>query len=212
MSVIMIMKTRRFLRGSWCSVLAVLLLSLCAAVSARALEAGDEAVDFEVQTLEGKVLSLSEYAGKLVVLEWTHYGCPFVGKLYKSGKIPELQREVTDQGVVWLVVASGYSANVEKLKSHEFAKLRKVDGVLLDTDGALAKAYGTRTSPHFFVIGSDSKIAFEGAPDDNRSPSVESALEGRNYLAEAIEAALVGKVPAVRSAKPYGCAVKYPDN
>lgn len=194
-------------RGVWAS-----LLLLLAVAPVFGLEAGDEAPDFEVRALDGEVRQLSDYAGKLVVLEWTHYGCPFVAKLYESGKIPKLQKKSSDRGVIWLVIASGLSADQEKLNSHEFAKLRKVDGVLLDPSGALAKAYGTRTAPHFYVIAPDGKIGFEGAADDNRSSSVETAMEGQDFLAAAIDAVLAGEQPEVQAAKPYGCAVKYAEH
>jgi len=196
-----------FRRSIWAS-----LLLLFAVSPAFALEAGDAAPDFKIRALDGEIRELSSYEGRPVVLEWTHYGCPFVGKLYKSGKIPELQEEASERGVVWLLVASGLSADLEKLKSHELAGLRTVDGVLLDPDGALAKAYGARTAPHFYVINSKGTIAFEGAADDNRSASLEKAMEGRNFLEEAIDAVLAAEEPAVRAAKPYGCAVKYSDN
>ena len=204
----MTVTTRQRSASYWRGVLAGMCL-LLATTPGFALEAGDDAPDFKVRSLDGEVRELSDYAGKTVVLEWTHYGCPFVGKLYKSGKIPQLQKASLERGVIWLVVASGVSADREKLNRHEFAGLRKVDGVLLDPQGDLAKAYGARTAPHFYVVAPGGKIAFEGAADDNRSPSVENALQGRNFLAEAIDATLAGVEPAVRAAKPYGCAVKY---
>lgn len=174
-----------------------------------AIEAGDAAPAFEAATLDGATCRSADYAGKVIVLEWTHYGCPFVGKLYESDKLPALQRRFAKRDVVWFTVASGLSADADLLANHEFAEKRHVEAVLLDTDGSLAKAFGARTAPHLYVIDSEGVIAYEGAVDDNRSTDLDQANQGRNYLAEALKAVLAGKRPEVAAAKPYGCAIKY---
>lgn len=175
---------------------------------ALAIEAGDAMPDFEIRDTAGIRYRSADLAGKVVVLEWTHYGCPFVGKLYKSGKLPGMQERFLQQGVVWLVVASGASAEMERLTKHEISSLQKAGAVLVDEDASLAKAFGARTAPHLFVFDRRGKLAFEGGVDDNRSPSLETAFQGRNFLEEALVAVLKGGVPEVTAAKPYGCAIK----
>ena len=54
----------------------------------------------------GKTVTLSDFTGKYVVLEWTNPGCPFVQKHYDSGNMPATQKDATGKGVVWLSVNS----------------------------------------------------------------------------------------------------------
>ncbi|HWY25952.1 MAG TPA: redoxin domain-containing protein, partial [Nevskia sp.] len=82
---------------------------LALAAAAQAAEApriGQPAPAFSAIDSNGKTVSLSDYPGKLVVLEWTNDGCPFVQHYYKRGAMQALQKEYTGKGVVWLTVIS----------------------------------------------------------------------------------------------------------
>ena len=48
----------------------------------------------------GKTVSLADYKGKHVVLEWVNPGCPFVQKHYDSGNMPATQKAAEAKGVV----------------------------------------------------------------------------------------------------------------
>src|SRR5208337_5010004 len=67
---------------------------------------GAPAPVFGAPDIAGKTVNLGDYAGKIVILEWTNDGCPFVGKHYNSGNMQALQRRYTGEGDVWLTVAS----------------------------------------------------------------------------------------------------------
>src|SRR5690349_12058293 len=68
---------------------------------------GQEAPDFTLRDVTGKLHTLSSYRGKTVVLEWVNPECPFVVKHYSSFNLPNLQKEATGDGVVWLAINSG---------------------------------------------------------------------------------------------------------
>ena len=69
---------------------------------------GQPAPDFTLTDLDGQVRHLSDYKGKIVVLEWNNPDCPIVHKHYDSGNIPgPLQKAETAKGVVWLLINSG---------------------------------------------------------------------------------------------------------
>ena len=55
-----------------------------AAISAPAVRPGMPAPDFSAADIAGRTIRLDDYAGKIVVLEWTNDGCPFVGKHYDT--------------------------------------------------------------------------------------------------------------------------------
>ena len=42
--------------------------------------------EFTGKTLDGKTVSLADFKGKTVVLEWYNPGCPFVKKFYEIGR------------------------------------------------------------------------------------------------------------------------------
>ena len=80
---------------------------------------------------------------------------------------------------------------------------------LLDPTSTIARLYEAKTTPHIFVIDPTGKLIYQGAIDDK--PTTEQAdLKGaRNYLNEALAAAMAGNPVAVASTRPYGCSVKY---
>jgi glutathione peroxidase-family protein len=80
---------------------------LSASAYADTPEIGKVAPNFTVTDIEGKVHNLSDYRGKVVVLEWVNPECPFVRKHYESGNIPQLQKSTITDGAVWLLINSG---------------------------------------------------------------------------------------------------------
>ena len=84
---------------------AVLGAMICSA-TAWAVEPGDAAPAFTVKNVKGEEVSLAKQKGKVVVLEWVNYECPFVKKHYGSGNIPKLQEKYTGKDVVWITVNS----------------------------------------------------------------------------------------------------------
>src|SRR5205085_6489880 len=73
----------------------VLAAAISAALAAPAYalpNVGQPAPAFQAVDASGKTRSLSEFAGKTVVLEWTNNGCPYVQKHYGSGNMQSLQK------------------------------------------------------------------------------------------------------------------------
>lgn len=179
-----------------------------------AAEPGSEAPAFTLKSTEGKEVSLADYKGKLVVLEWINYDCPFVKKHYGSGNMPALQEKYTGEDVVWLSINSSAEGKQGYLPASELGSRSEKEGnkataVLLDTDGSVGKAYDASTTPHMFVIGKDGKIAYAGGIDDKPTTKAEDIAGSNNYVAAALDALIAGDEVATAKAKPYGCSVKY---
>ena len=201
------MKTARIL-----TVAAVAVMT--AATCGWAVEPGDEAPEFSLKGVDGKTHNLSDYEGKIVVLEWTNYDCPFVKKHYESGNMQKLQRDYTGKDVAWLAInssAPGKQGNFSVKTWKERAKKQKqaATAILLDPDGKVGKAYGAKTTPHLFVVGKDGKVAYAGAIDDQPSWKSETVKKAENYVAKALDALLAGKEVETKVSRPYGCSVKY---
>ena len=67
---------------------------------------GQAAPDFTLRDATGKTVKLSDFRGKVVVLEWTHPGCPYVRKHYDSGNMAATQQDAVAKGAVWLSISS----------------------------------------------------------------------------------------------------------
>jgi peroxiredoxin len=175
---------------------------------------GEMAPAFTLQGADGNEYSLSDFEGKWVVLEWINHGCPFVKKFYDAGKMQELQKHYTDQGVVWLSICSsaegkqGYYTAAQWQQVNE-EKGSKATATLLDTDGTVGKAYGARTTPHMYVINPHGELVYRGGIDDQPSADQATITQATNYVAGALDAGLAGNEIPVSSAQPYGCGVKY---
>lgn len=189
--------------------LLMLLLPLCS-ISLEAARPGEQAPSWEMVGLDGRTYRLPEEAGKIVVLEWINYGCPFVRKHYDGGNMQKLQADWTRKGVLWYSVRSGDLNAHEKEGVRAMAKQNgsKATAVLLDPDGKVATAYNARATPHVFIINAKGILAYSGALDDQPTPDPASLEGARNYVAEALGAVLAGKPVEVAATRPYGCGVQ----
>lgn len=190
---------------------AALITSWPTGVSAAAAAVGQPAPDFAVADTSRQVRKLSEFRGKIVVLEWTSPSCPFVGAHYKSDNMQALQRWATQQGVIWLSVLSTHPSRSDYLtgpQAAEFNKQRNAapTAFLMDEDGKLGMSYGARTTPHMFVIATDGALAYAGAIDEGPSPDPTTK---RNYVRSAIEDLMANRPVKTASTRSYGCGVGY---
>ncbi|MCX7880759.1 MAG: thioredoxin family protein [Ignavibacteria bacterium] len=173
-----------------------------------------DAPDFKLQDINGMEVILSDYFGKVIVLEWINFDCPFVKKHYESGNLPKLQAEYKDKGVVWFAICSSAPGKEGNLPKGEIRKRlsqynSKILFYLIDEDGKVGKMYGAKTTPHIFIIDKNGKLVYSGAVDDKPSTKVEDIEKSKNYVREVVDALLAGKVPTIKTTKPYGCSVKY---
>ncbi len=194
---------------------AITLLALFSAVSAAfaAAEAGKPAPDFTATDINGQTHKLSDYKGKIVVLESYNLDCPFCHNHYRTGAMQELQRDLTAKGVVWLIVNS-VGAKHPNHRTTEAAKKEWADQKMAatawldDSSGEIGKAYGMKTTPHMFVINQQGVLVYQGAIDDRASPEGDPRT-AHNYVREAVQKLEAGQKVLVSQTKPYGCGVKY---
>ena len=135
-------------------------LALCLLLNAPALAAdpklkpGDLAPDVVGKTLDGDVVKLSAYSGKVIVLSFWATWCPYCIK-----ELPILNNIQTRIGKEQLVVIA---VNVEERKTFKAAQ-RALGGVLnvnfaYDPEEAGRKNYGVDSYPHMAIIGADGRI------------------------------------------------------
>jgi peroxiredoxin len=186
---------------------------LTLASAALAVEVGKPAPDFTATDINGKTVKLSDYAGKIVVLESYNSDCPFCNNQYKTGATQELQRDLADKGVVWLIVNS-VNPNNPSHRTPEQARQEIADKKIVatawidDSSGTVGHLYDMKTTPDMYVIDKSGVLVYHGAIDNKPDPQHDPRT-ARNYVREAVDSLLAGKPVEVSQTKPYGCGVKY---
>ena len=184
-----------------------------ASVAFAAAEVGKPAPDFTGTDIYGKKVKLSDYKGKIVVLESYNQDCPFCHNHYKTGAMQELQQQYTAKGVVWLLVNSvnknnpSYRTPEEAQKEWTKEKIAATDWID-DHSGKIGHEYDMKTTPHMFVINKDGILVYDGAIDDRPEPFGDPR-KADNYVADTLNKLLDGEKITITETKPYGCGVKY---
>jgi len=177
---------------------------------------GQPAPAFSVADSNGKTVSLADFKGKYVVLEWNNPSCPFVMKHYNSQNMQNLQKSQANDKVVWLAINSTNSGHSEYLAPDKLAAWFKQQNaaptaILMDSKSQVARAFDAKATPQMIVIDPTGKVIYNGAIDDKRSANPADVKGARNYVVAALSDALGGKPVATASTTPYGCTIKYPD-
>jgi peroxiredoxin len=208
------MKRRSFHRSLAQVALAALALAGSHLAAHAAAEINQAAPAFTGIGAHGKPISLADYKGKTVVLEWTNHDCPFVKKHYESGNIQRLQKEAADKGIVWLQVISsapgeqGHVEGATALKVNDYRDAKPA-GTVLDAKGTIGKLYGAQTTPHIFIVDAQGKLVYKGGIDSIPSTNPTDIGRAEPYVANALKAIASGQAIAQASTRPYGCSVKY---
>ncbi|UCD50792.1 MAG: thioredoxin family protein [Phycisphaerales bacterium] len=170
---------------------------------------GRRAPQFELDSFDGRTVSLSQYKGRVVVLEWFNMDCPFSKYHYETKPtMVDLAKKYQDKEVVWLAINSTSSTGPEANRA--FAKQYKLPFPILDDrSGRVGRAYGARTTPHLFVIDKRGNIVYNGAIDSSPMGKVVEGATPINYVDQALAAVLAGREVATPATAPYGCSVKY---
>ena len=163
------------------------------------MQLNQPAPDFELPDLEGKIHRLSDYRGKIVIVNFWSCECP--------------HSERTDR--LTLACLANWSAAVELLSiasnrnesaqcAAEAANARRLPMVLMDAAHVVADLYQAITTPHVFVVDRAGILRYRGAVDDvtfrQRKPT-------RFFLAEAVESLLEGHSLTLTETLAYGCAI-----
>ncbi len=179
-----------------------------------AITSGSMAPDFKLPSASGKEVRLSDYKGKIVVLEWMNHGCPFVRKQYDSGNMQALQKKYTAKDVVWLSIISSAEGNQGYVNAADALKEKKENfsvatNVLLDPTGDVGRMYEAKTTPHMYIVDKAGTLVYQGAIDSIADANKDSVKTAKNYVASSLDELMAGKKVSQPATKSYGCGVKY---
>ena len=141
------------------------------------------------------------------VVFWTCNHCPYA--IAWHDRLVAVATDYADRGVRFLAVNSNdserYPADSPDAMRERFEREHWPFPYLWDESQTAAREWGAQTTPHLFVLDSDLRFRYEGAPDaDHRDPSLKAA-----WLREALDAVLAGEDPAQPRTEPVGCSIKW---
>ena len=171
------------------------------------LAIGAKAPEFKgLEGVDGKKVSLDEFKAAKVLIVCFHCNeCP-VATDYQDRYI-EFVKKYQDQGVAFVAIncdiISVEDENLKTMKARAEEKKYNFP-YLIDPTGKLADEYTAKATPHLFVFDAQRKLQYSGAFDDKQKREKVT----KNYLADAVDALLAGKVPAVPKTKAFGCGIR----
>ncbi len=175
---------------------------------------GNKAPNFTLSDAKGQSHQLSDFKGKIVVLEWINYDCPFVKKHYNTGHMQHLQRTFTEQGIIWLSInssAPGKQGHFDPITLAKRMEKTKVNpsAYLLDNDGKVGRMYNAKTTPHMYIINKKGTLVYQGAIDDDPGVWGSDPYRSKNFVRIVLDAIMHGRPSPVKETPAYGCSVKY---
>ena len=163
------------------------------------MELGQPAPDFELSDLDGNLHKLSDYRGRIVILNFWSAECPHSERT--DSLLLDLLVQWGDK-VMFLPIASNRNESVQMLE--EAAKTRGLPTVLLDRENVVADLFGAISTPHVFVIDPEGNLRYRGAVDDVKFRQLKAT---RFYLEEVMESLSDFRKPALEETLAYGCAI-----
>ncbi len=175
---------------------------------------GQAAPNFSAKDVGGKTVSLADFKGKTVVLEWVNPGCPYVRKHYDGGNMQGTQQDALAKNVVWLAINSTGTDHPDYLAPPKLAAWMKekkapATHTLMDEDGKIGKAYGARTTPHLYIVDGKGMLVYAGGIDSIPSASASDIPKATNFVKASLTEMANGKAISNAVTRPYGCSVKY---
>lgn len=174
-------------------------------------EIGDEATDFKLKNVDGKMVSLSDYKdAKGFIVIFTCNTCPYA--VASEDRIIALDKEFKNQGYP-VIAINPNNPEVQPADTFEKMKEKAKDKgftfpYLYDDSHEIYAAYGAKKTPHVYLLNKENGkliVKYIGAIDDNVRNA--SGVKDR-FLANAINELLAGKEVTVKETKAIGCSVK----
>ncbi|MFL7869857.1 MAG: redoxin domain-containing protein [Anaerolineales bacterium] len=164
-----------------------------------ALELNELAPEFTLPDLDGRIHMLSDYRGRIVIVNFWSAECPH-SERFDADITTCLSQWGAD--VVLLSIASNANEPDDMLATA--ARQRKIPVLLRDADGSVADRYEAQTTPHVFLIDRQGILRYRGAVDD---VAFRQRVATRFYLKDAVEALLAKRLPEITAVKPFGCTI-----
>jgi peroxiredoxin len=173
----------------------------------QAPSVGESAPSFQLQDLEGKSHSLSDFKGQLVVLHFQQIGCPWE-KNYQS-YLNDLSKQYSDgdQKVQFLAINSNKNDSVSELKKTK-SERPVAYPILKDPGNEVADKYGAKVTPHIYVIDKEGTLRYRGGLEEVPPSPGKATTMDQQYLKPTLEAVLAGNSVPKKVTTAKGCGIK----
>ncbi len=169
---------------------------------------GDQAIDFSLKNVDGKMVSLSSMKGvKGYIVVFTCNTCPYA-VMYED-RIIELHNKYAPQGYP-VIAINPNDPDVKPGDSYADMKVRAKEknfpfNYLMDEKQEVFPAFGATRTPHVFLLDANRYVRYIGAIDDNAQDASAVTV---NYVQDAIKALQSGNNPDPSETKAIGCTIK----
>lgn len=174
------------------------------------LPLGTKAPPFSLPNVDGKIVSLSDFAGQkalLVMFICNH--CPFVKHV--ASELARLARDYQPRGVAAVAINSNDAAGYPDDSPSKMVEEARARGYtfpyLYDETQQVAKAYHAACTPDFFLFDRNLTLVYRGQLDSSR-PDNGIPVTGEDLRA-ALDAVLAGKPVAAEQKPSIGCNIKW---
>jgi peroxiredoxin len=168
---------------------------------------GAQAPEFQLPDTDGGKWSASDSGAPATVVVFTCNHCPYA--LAWHDRLADAARDYADRGVRFLAINANDAERYPR-DSYDAMKVRVAGEdwpmpYLHDATQEVAHAYDAKVTPDVFVLDSERRLRYRGAPDaDYDDPS-----QHAEWLREALDAVLAGSEPSRAETKPVGCSIKW---
>lgn len=174
------------------------------------LPLGTSAPNFSLPDVNGKTVSLADFAGsKALLVMFICNHCPFVKHV--AEQLAKLARDYQPQGVAIVGISSNDVQAHPADSPAEMKKEAEMRGYkfpyLFDETQQVAHAYQAACTPDFFLFDAQNKLAYRGQLDDSR-PGNNLPVTGADLRA-ALDALLAGKPAPAEQKASIGCNIKW---
>jgi peroxiredoxin len=174
------------------------------------LPLGTKAPGFSLPNVDGKTVSLADFAGApayLIVFMCNH--CPYVKHV--APELARLAREYQAKKVAVIGISSNdvatHPSDSPEQMVHEVESREYTFPYLYDESQKVAQAYKAACTPDFYVFDKNQKLAYRGQMDASR-PDSGIPVTGKDLRA-ALDAVLAGQAPAADQKPSIGCNIKW---
>lgn len=165
----------------------------------------EKAPDFQGKDMKGNLHRLSDYRGKIVVLEWSSPECPYSRRYYENGTLDSLYDYAASNNVIWINIVP----RLEKLTQEQALKhldlSKKI--VIVDNEFDISSAYAASTTPQIFIINRDGVLSYSGAIDSS-AMFKKTARKVIAYTRNALDDLMAGREVGKKITRAFGCYVK----
>ncbi len=160
---------------------------------------GDLAPLFQLPDTKDDIYSLIDSRGWIVVLNFWSPECDWSERV--DHQLTANLEAWKDKTRVWWI-ASNANETAELIR--RVAAERNIPTVLMDTHQQVANLYGAQTTPHFFVVDPQGRLAYQGAWDDI---TFRQRVATQVYVPKVIESLSNNRTIETTQTPPYGCSL-----